>query len=504
MKIRRAVQIVFFSLILLVSVGHSLEEAGVIIPLVSSISLHSVCPFGGVVSIYEFFVSGTFVQKIHESSFILMFIVFGLAILLGPVFCGWVCPFGTFQEWISKIGKKIFKKKYNKFIPYSVDKYLRFARYFVLILVIVKTAISAKLMFSSIDPYFALFNIWTDEVAITAYIVLALTVAASLFIERPFCKYFCPYGALLGITNLFKVFKIKRKKDTCINCKMCDNKCPMNIPLSEISTSRNHQCICCLECTSEAACPKSNTMVLAAGKKNGIKSKTVAIIVVSFFVIGIGSSMAFNLWNTKSNKVPQKIQQGAFEGEYNPADIRGSYTFGDIESSFDVPAEILAMAFGLKGYDNIANIQVRSLEGAYSVEKGLEIGTDSIRYFVSLYAGLPYTPEEGTRMPKATYDFLKDKISAEEDAFLKSIIVDAEISSNIQIEVHELESDGVESKSITGNTTLQDLLDWGLSEENLATIFGSEPDDKNMTVKDYAAANGLEFSEVKIAITEKM
>ena len=124
MKLRRVIQAIVFLLVLSISIGHTLEESGVKIPLLSTASLHAVCPFGGVVSVYEFFVSGSYVKKIHESSFILMFVVLALATLFGPVFCGWICPFGTFQEWISKIGQKIFGKKYNNFIPYKIDKYL--------------------------------------------------------------------------------------------------------------------------------------------------------------------------------------------------------------------------------------------------------------------------------------------------------------------------------------------------------------------------------------------
>ena len=54
-----------------------------------------------------------------------MILAFILAILFGPVFCGWICPFGTVQEWFGKIGKRIFKRKYNNFIPYSIDRWLR-------------------------------------------------------------------------------------------------------------------------------------------------------------------------------------------------------------------------------------------------------------------------------------------------------------------------------------------------------------------------------------------
>ena len=132
--IRKVVQVFFFGLIALISVNHTLAESGKGIPLLSSASLHALCPFGGVVTIYQYATAGTFVQKIHESAFILMIIGFLLAILFGPVFCGWVCPLGTIQEWVSRFGRKHFKRRFNHFIPARLDSILRYTRYLVLAL----------------------------------------------------------------------------------------------------------------------------------------------------------------------------------------------------------------------------------------------------------------------------------------------------------------------------------------------------------------------------------
>jgi len=265
--IRPIVQIFFFGFILLVSVNHALSEAGKGIPFLSSASLHALCPFGGVVSIYQYATSGTFVQKIHESSFILMILGFLLALLFGPVFCGWVCPFGSIQEWVCKIGKKLFKRKYNQFIPYKIDVVLRYARYIMLAWVLYMTATSAKLFFSDIDPYFALFNLWTSEVAVGGVVILAVILVVSLFVERPWCKYACPYGAVLGIFNLFRIFRIRRVPGTCKLDGACDIACPMNIPVSKQTIIRDHQCISCMECTSEAKCPAAGTVDFIAGGK---------------------------------------------------------------------------------------------------------------------------------------------------------------------------------------------------------------------------------------------
>lgn len=259
-NIRLIVQAFFFILIAIIAINKTLAESGNGLPFFSEASLHALCPFGGVVTLYNLATLGTFIKKIHVSAVILMSIVFALAVLFGPVFCGWVCPLGTIQEWVGKGGRKIFKKKFNNFVPEKLDRVLRYVRYVVLIWVVFVTARSGYLLFENIDPYNALFTFWSDEVALPSLIILSITLMISLLVERPWCKYLCPYGALLGLTNKIRIFKIRREPSTCVNCNKCTNSCPMNIKVSKKEKINDHQCISCYECTSERNCPIPNTV----------------------------------------------------------------------------------------------------------------------------------------------------------------------------------------------------------------------------------------------------
>jgi Polyferredoxin len=265
--VRVIVQVSIFIIVFLISISKWLSEKGTSIPILSDASLHAVCPFGGVATIYEFVTAGTFIQKIHSSSFILMILGLITAVLFGAIFCGYICPFGSFQEWIGKLGRKLVPKKYNRIVPTKVDRILRYLRYLVLVMVLYQTAVSAKLVFQSVDPYYALFNFFTNEVAISAYIMLGVIIVLSLFIERPWCKYLCPYGALLGLFNYIRIFKIRRDKNTCIGCKKCDKECPMNIEISGKEVIRDSRCISCHQCLSEVTCPVKDTVAIIAGKE---------------------------------------------------------------------------------------------------------------------------------------------------------------------------------------------------------------------------------------------
>jgi polyferredoxin len=262
--IRKLVQWFFFLLIALISINHTLVQNGGGIPFLSSASLHAVCPFGGVETLYTFVVSGLYVKKIHSAALALAGIVMLLSIFFGPVFCGWVCPLGTVQEWVGKLGRKLFRRRYNHFVPAALDRYLRYLRYGVLLWVLYVTATSGVLVFEAYDPYYALFNFWSTEVAWTAILILSLVLLGSIFVERPWCKYACPYGAVLGITNLFRVFSIKRSTTTCKADGACSIMCPMNIQVDSKTTVRDHQCISCMECTSEAVCPVAKTVLLTS------------------------------------------------------------------------------------------------------------------------------------------------------------------------------------------------------------------------------------------------
>jgi polyferredoxin len=245
--IRKVVQWFFFLLIALIAVNHTLAESGAGISFLSSASLHAVCPFGGVETLYTVVSSGLLVRKIHDSALVLAGIVLLLSIMFGPV-----C-------------RKLFRRRYNHFVPSKVDSVLRYARYGILVWVLYVTATSGTLIFEAYDPYFALFNFWSTEVAWSALAILGLTLVLSVFVERPWCKYACPYGAVLGLTNLFRVFSIKRSATTCKADGACSIMCPMNIPVDAKKVVRDHQCISCLECTSEAICPVAKTVVFTSG-----------------------------------------------------------------------------------------------------------------------------------------------------------------------------------------------------------------------------------------------
>lgn len=246
-----------------------------------------------------------------------------------------------------------------------------------------------------------------------------------------------------------------------------------------------------------------------------LRSKHILPIVLAAFLIGIGGTIIFNLWQTTSSKVPATYTSGEFAGEYNPGDIRGSYSFGEIEEAFSVPVAGLAEAFGVEDSENPAAFLCKSLEDMYGQVDNGEIGTDSVRWFVALYTGLPYTPEEDTLLPSPALSVLQERLNDAELEEVKARTVSLpdlapapdieaakdeavpEAAAAVEQEDTHTESEAGEVK---GKTTFGELQSWGLSKEEIEEALGLPVGKAGVAVRDYCTENGIEFSAVKEAL----
>ena len=235
-----------------------------------------------------------------------------------------------------------------------------------------------------------------------------------------------------------------------------------------------------------------------------ITSKPLAVIVLVIMFGGIAFSSAMGWWVTESTKQPVTFTEGDFAGQANPADIRGSYTFGDIATSFDVTPEVLAQAFGVTEGDPAA-FAVKELE-VISLDSGYEIGTVSVRLFVAYYTGLPFdTTGQEIYLPQPATDILlaKGNLTSEQIAYLEKYKVTLGASAPVAestLVVVATSSTVSEENIVKGKTTFGELLAWGVSQEIIESIIGAPLPDLAMTMKDYASANGLNFETLKPAL----
>ncbi len=243
-----------------------------------------------------------------------------------------------------------------------------------------------------------------------------------------------------------------------------------------------------------------------------MRSPLIAILTILFIFGGILISMATGFWRSESSKVPATYASGEFAGQYNPGDIRGSYSFSDVASAFDVPVKVLLQAFGFEGVENGASLQIKVFEEYYGVVDGREVGTDSMRLFVALYIDRPYTPEEGTGLPNRAVELLRareklDSEHAKEIARSYSVElprgIDGDGSTGTAVESlgstasTASAEESEEDHSIKGKTTFRDVMEWGLTREEIEEVIDMPIGAPTQAMRDFFMEKGMEFSQYK-------
>jgi polyferredoxin len=115
----------------------------------------------------------------------------------------------------------------------------------------------------------------------------------SLFFKNPWCRFLCPYGALLGIAGWLSPFKIARTKATCIDCQLCTRACPSDIRVHASGRVWSDECTSCLECV--AVCPVKDTLEVR-GFGRAISARAAAMIVLGVFLGATGVAMGIGHW----------------------------------------------------------------------------------------------------------------------------------------------------------------------------------------------------------------
>ena len=154
-----------------------------------------------------------------------------------------------------------------------------------------------------------------------------------------------------------------------------------------------------------------------------LKPQTTVIFSILFVLAGILGSWALGWWQTESDKTPQLLEVAGDTGEaaaYDPADIKGSYTLGEISTLFQIPLTDLAGAFNIETVGADA-FKVKELETIYT-DKDSEVGTSSMRLFVAWYKGLPFERKEESFLPAPAVGLLREKaaLTPEQGDYLDS------------------------------------------------------------------------------------
>lgn len=306
---RKVVQFGFLAVTLLIGIHfyifvYQLENGH--LPIVSRPpGVEAFLPISALISLKYWLLTRVF-NKVHPSSLILFLIILLTGLFLKKGFCSWVCPFGLLSEYLHKLRKLVFKREFK--LTKWVDTPLRSIKYlllaFFLWAVIIKMDVFSLQSFIY-SPYnrvadIKMLKFFTEMSEITFW---ALTVLVFLSFILPYfwCRYLCPYGALLGFTSIFSVFKITRNSETCIDCGKCNRVCPASLTVDKAYKIHSDECHACLKCVD--ACPVKDTLYLSAPKEKFRLSgkKFAAAIVMLFIIVPLIARMA-GYWQNALSK----------------------------------------------------------------------------------------------------------------------------------------------------------------------------------------------------------
>jgi NapH/MauN family ferredoxin-type protein len=256
---RRVVQLGFAVFIIVAAVRHAGQPGG------ATASTDALCPFGGVETLWTWLTTGELIRKTHPSNLVLGVGVLAGVLLAGNAFCGWICPFGTLQDGLHALARRLHIPQLR--IPPRLDATLRWGRYVVLGVIVYASAVTANLWFADYDPYVTAFSLrWLFEPNLAtmwpALAILAVIVVGSLLVERFWCRYLCPAGAVFAVLGHLSILRIRRSADSCTGCSLCNTPCPVGIDVSATKRSMSTDCIGCLDCVT--TCPVGGALSVQA------------------------------------------------------------------------------------------------------------------------------------------------------------------------------------------------------------------------------------------------
>lgn len=228
------------------------------------------CPIGSLQAIIG---SPKYTVSLYVMGLLMLF-----GTLLGRLVCGFLCVFGLIQDLLFKIPTPKFK------LSKSVDSKLRYLKYLVLIVMVIALPMFLTNKFGMAPPYFCKYlcpagtieaafpliakNPFLRETIGNIFFIklsiLIVFVISSIFIYRPFCKYFCPLGAIYGLFNKLGIFRLEFEESKCTDCGLCEKSCKMDIDVR--SNLNSAECIRCGACIKACNYGALNSLVGKATK----------------------------------------------------------------------------------------------------------------------------------------------------------------------------------------------------------------------------------------------
>lgn len=258
-------------------------------------------PIAALLSLRHLLATGA-AHPVHPAALVILLLAMGLGLLAKKAFCSWVCPVGTLSEMLAALSRRIFRRTLA--LPRFLDLPLRSLKYLLLAFFLhaVFVQMSAQSVTDFLDsPYNRLADVkllyFFERLSPVGWKVLLALAGLSVLVPYSWCRYLCPYGALLGALSLLSPLKVTRDAASCIDCGLCTKACPSRLPVARLSRVRSDECFACLSCV--AACPVTRALRVEtpAPWRRALRPAAFALLVSGLFVSGTLLARAASLWD---------------------------------------------------------------------------------------------------------------------------------------------------------------------------------------------------------------
>ncbi len=254
-------------------------------------------PISGLMGILDWIRTGA-LNAIHPAATVLLLIFVAMAFLLRKSFCSWVCPVGFLSDLLAGLGRKLFGRTFRPWRFFDILlrslKYLLLAFFVHAIFTMPQAALAAFLA----SPYNRVADVkmylFFVELGTVGLTVIGLLVVGSVLVHGFWCRYLCPYGALLGFFSWISPARVRRNADLCTECGLCDKVCAARLNVSRATTVTNPECTGCLDCV--ATCPAKGALSFTWGDTL-LRPRAVALALVLCFALGYGGARVAGAWD---------------------------------------------------------------------------------------------------------------------------------------------------------------------------------------------------------------
>jgi polyferredoxin len=302
--IRRTVQLVFLALNVWIAVQfwqfvRYYETGGQSAWAAHPAGVEGWLPIASLMNLKVLLYTGE-LPALHPAGMFLLLAFLAASWVFRKSFCGWLCPVGTISEYLWRLGRRVFRRNFR--LPCKLDIALRSFKYILLglfIYAVASMSVPAIKAFLG-GPYGVVADVkmlnFFRTLGLAGGIVLAGLFVGSVFVQNLWCRYLCPYGALMGLASMASPVGIRRERDLCIDCGKCAKACPSALPVDRLVTIKSAECIGCLECVTE--CPAAGALFLAAPRRRRVPAWAVALGVAAIFLGTVGYAQWSGHWGT--------------------------------------------------------------------------------------------------------------------------------------------------------------------------------------------------------------